>query len=192
MPFVTVDRLRSRPARFVGTVKEAARHLLRKRDGLHVSLFISHSHHDRPLVEDIAKYLATFDVDVYVDWLDKDMLATTSFETAARLRSKIRSNQKFLLAASEHSLDSVWVPWELGYADGVKGESGNLIAALPLTAIDTERWSGNEYVGLYPQIRVVNGEDVVCKPGSSTGILLGRWLYEDTLSDRAERLSDDW
>jgi len=176
MPFVTLDRLRSKPARLRGTLKETSRFRLAEKDPLEVSLFISHSHHDKPLVNDVAEYLASFGVKVYLDWLDKDMPATTGRETAERLRAKIKSNEKFLLAASEHALDSVWVPWELGYADGIKSERTNMIATLPITAVDTEKWAGNEYVGLYPRIRVENDQDIVCEPGSTTGIPLGDWL----------------
>jgi hypothetical protein len=53
---------------------------------------------------------------------------------------------------TENSKDSRWVPWELGYADPVKGMDH--IASLPVA--ETYGFTQNEYLKIYPKIYFVN------------------------------------
>lgn len=115
-----------------------------------VSVFLSHSHKDRDLVEGVIGYLASLGISVYVDWQDGEMPETCTAETAGKIKMKITENQRFLLLATDNSIASVWVPWELGIADGLKGKEK--IAILPVKN-DYGSWTGNEYIGLYPTIQ---------------------------------------
>jgi hypothetical protein len=75
-----------------------------------------------------------------------------SGETAKKLKDKIKQQKKFLILVTENSKNSRWVPWELGYADPTKGIDH--IATFPVT--ETEDFSDNEYLKIYPKIQFVN------------------------------------
>jgi hypothetical protein len=64
------------------------------------TVFLSHSHEDRELVEPATNFLASLGVIVYVDWQDPLMPAITSADTARRIREMIRENKRFLLLAT--------------------------------------------------------------------------------------------
>ena len=55
-----------------------------------------------------------------------------------------------LFATTKNSTDSKWMPWELGLKDGQNG----LVAILPVVQDKTERYSGQEYLGIYPYIDI--------------------------------------
>jgi hypothetical protein len=138
-------------------------------------IFLSHSHKDKDLIEGGGVFLNQFNVTIYVDWLDDDMPETTNPTTAAKIKTKIAENAKFILLATPNALASKWVPWELGIADGLK--SNDHVAILPV-ASPTGGWAGNEYVGLYPMIHpTASNSWAVFQPATTTGgILLERWL----------------
>lgn len=69
-------------------------------------------------------------VSIYVDSMDEGKPDVVSGETANKIKGKIREQKKFLVMATENSKDSRWVPWELGFADPVKGMDH--IAAFPI------------------------------------------------------------
>ena len=95
-------------------------------------------------------FLKTLKADVYIDWLDQEMPQKTSPETAKKLKEKIREHDKFVMLATKNSKESKWVPWELGFADEVKGMQN--IAVLPVSA-SSASYEGTEFVGIYPVIR---------------------------------------
>ncbi len=133
-------------------------------------VFLSHSHLDRDLVEAARTLLEMHGSNIYVDWADGEMPAVCSAETARKLKAKIRTLKKFVLLASESSLASRWVPWEVGYADPLKGDAD--IAVLAFTR-EGRDWTGNEYVGLYP---IINANARVVSPGTTLGVPLSTWL----------------
>lgn len=138
------------------------------------TVFLSHSHLDRNLIEPTINLFAGVGVNVYVDWKDLTLPAEVSAETARRLREKLREVGRFVLLATENALRSRWVPWELGCADGVKRADD--VAVLPVQE-DRRTWPGNEYVGLYPSIRPDNaGVLRVYRQGDAIGIGLAEWL----------------
>jgi hypothetical protein len=124
--------------------------------GTKTTIFLSHSHLDSGLVKNAVAFLKALNADVYIDWLDQDMPAETTPETAKKLKEKIREHDKFILLATKNSRESKWVPWELGYADEVKGM--RKIAILPIAESATN-YSGTEFVGIYPFIRKRFGSD---------------------------------
>lgn len=139
------------------------------------TVFLSHSHDDRELVEPAANFLASLGVKVYVDWQDPLMPAITSADTARRIREMIRLNKRFLLLATENSLGSRWVPWELGYADGEKTFLD--IAVLPISE-STYREAPNEYIQVYLRVaRASTGAWYVFEPGKNESSLSVKdWL----------------
>ena len=86
---------------------------------------------------------------IYIDWLDKDMPKVTSSETAEKLKIKIEKSSKFVILAIPESIESIWMPWEIGLADQMKGLSN--IAILPIIHENTT-WDKREYYQLYNRI----------------------------------------
>jgi len=138
-----------------------------------VKVFLSHSHQDVDHVKAARQLLEANGASIYVDWEDGEMPATTSTATATRLKARIRECGRFVLLASERSKSSLWVPWELGYADSEKSVSR--IAILPFIAATTA-WAGTEYVGLYPTIQFGAAAPVVVAAGATVGTSLSAWL----------------
>ena len=114
------------------------------------SIFLSHSHHDSAYVQEVVVFLRKMGVDVYVDWMDDSMPATTSGKTAALLKQKIKENDKFVFLATNKSIESKWCNWEIGFGDAHKYI--NKIALFPLADDNTE-WKGSEYLQIYPYIK---------------------------------------
>jgi hypothetical protein len=116
------------------------------------TIFLSHSSKDRELIKPAIAFLRSHGVSVYVDWMDEGMPDIVSGETAKRIKDKIRQQKKFMVMVTENSKDSRWVPWELGFADPVKGMEH--IAILPIS--DNGSFVQNEYMKIYPKIQMVS------------------------------------
>ena len=137
------------------------------------SVFLSHSHHDKELARNAAEFLRCHGVTVYIDWLDEEMPTTISVATANKLRTKIEENRKFVVLATSNSLNSKWVPWELGFADGrIRLDR---IAVMRILE-DSGAYRGSEYVGLYPRIEQINSSWYVVTRPEIKLIRLEDWL----------------
>lgn len=134
-------------------------------------VFLSHSHLDRELVLSVVSLVERAGVPVYVDWLDDGLPEATSSQTANKLRNKIRERDRFIVLGTQNGLNSKWVPWELGYADGVKDNEH--IAILPINARG-ENWVGNEYMGVYQSIELDGNSLVVVGDGRKKSLV--EWL----------------
>jgi hypothetical protein len=161
------------------TNQKSLRDFFEKRSTGRRRVFLSHSHID---VKDLSKQelfglirlLLLYGGDIYIDWLDPDMPNETSPETAFRLKGKIDLCDRFLLLATENAINSKWVPWELGYADKAKGIQN--IAIIPI-ADPYGRWSGSEYLALYPRVLVTNDDNLgIYKTGAQTGQYIKSWF----------------
>lgn len=141
-----------------------------------VKVFLSHSHQDRALVEGARRFLEIHGSDIYVDWQDGEMPEQTSRETATRLKNKIKDLKKVVLLASENSKESKWVPWELGYGEGVNGLSS--VAILAVLPDNVELLKGTEYVSAYPFIEEDQRGPIVRNPMNATTQLLTDWLKQ--------------
>lgn len=71
-------------------------------------------------------------------------------KTAEILRKRMVNCKSLFFATSDNSSDSIWMTWELGYFDGIKGK----VAILPITDQVNNRNSylGQEYLGLYSYV----------------------------------------
>ena len=112
-------------------------------------VFLSHSHKDKEAVESLQAWLEEeFNLRVYVDWQDHSLPKTPNRETAERIQDKIRDCNLFFFLATANSTASRWCPWEIGFADEVKGKDKIMI----ITTTDNYRNYGNEYLQLYKEI----------------------------------------
>lgn len=111
-------------------------------------VFLSHSIRDAELVLGVANILEKMGQRVYIDWVVDKQLSRDSVtkETAETLRDRMKQSSKLLYLATDNASSSKWMPWELGYFDGLK--SGK-VAILPLVDYSFSSFKGQEYLSLY-------------------------------------------
>ena len=137
------------------SVKSAAQILREDRqaakDTESFDVFLSHSITDADLVLGIKRLLEARNLKVYVDWDTDGQLdrRTVSSETAAVLRRRMGQSASLIYLATEAASTSKWMPWELGYFDGLRRGQ---VAIMPLMENENDQFSGQEYLGLYPEI----------------------------------------
>lgn len=124
-------------------------------------VFLSHSFLDADVILGLKNVLEAQRLRVYVDWIDDPELDRTkvSATTAGRIQQRMRSCNSLVYATSRSARKSRWMPWELGYFEGVK--SGDRISICPIEP-DTRpavSFVGEEYLGLYKTMQPVRWHD---------------------------------
>jgi hypothetical protein len=117
-------------------------------------VFLSHSIADAEVVFGIMQLLESDGLSVYVDWVvdrQLDRRAVTA-ATAAVLRERMKQCGVLLYASSTTSSNSKWMPWELGYFDGRRGQVG----ILPVVNAPGTNFVGVEYLSLYPRVELAD------------------------------------
>jgi len=115
------------------------------------SIFLSHSHSEKSLVEQGKLFFENLGISIYVDWADETMPDKPNAVTAQKIKNQIiSSNDKFVLLATNQAVASKWCNWEVGIADPFKLPKKK-IALMPL-ADNNRTWNGNEYLNIYPRI----------------------------------------
>lgn len=122
--------------------------------------------------------------EVFVDWIadpDTDRAEVTK-DTAEGLRAAMQRSNSLLFAVSVHSGESKWMPWELGYSDGLHGK----VAILPITDDETglETYTADqEYLRLYPYVTInpnYQGQaQLWVSDAIHTFVSLNNWLQGD-------------
>lgn len=141
---------------------ESYKYLVESKIKTQITVFLSHSHKDKELVEGFIELLAEQGIYVYVDWNDSSMPRITNGETARRIKERIRELQLFFFLATENALNSKWCPWELGVADSLKSWEDILI--IPV-ADPSGQFKGNEYLQVYKHLELVwNKEAYIVTP----------------------------
>lgn len=161
MALISIPEIRAasptRYARATGTITKSASSILEQfseeaSPADEFDIFLSHSYADASLILDLKQFLETFDLQVYVDWETDKQLDRTKVtkHTAAKLRERMEQCRGLLYATSENASESVWMPWELGYFDALRGRC----AVVPLTMRKQyeDYYKGQEYLGLYPYV----------------------------------------
>lgn len=118
-------------------------------------IFLSHSYEDAEVVAGLKILIEKEGLSVYVDWIE-DAQAERSKVTAATaemLRQRMQHCRFLLFATSKVSPNSKWMPWELGYFDGLRQ---NRVGILPIVQSDGGLFSGQEYLGLYPSWQFID------------------------------------
>jgi hypothetical protein len=149
------------------TVRKAASQILSEevasaKDAQRFDIFLSHCLKDAEIIAGVKRYLEEQGQSVYVDWvvdkqLDRERVTPA---TADVLRKRMRQSESMIIATSDNSPESRWMPWELGYFDGFRN---GRVAVLPLVASEGQVFIGQEYLGLYPKI-----EKLPTKTGDTT------------------------
>jgi hypothetical protein len=176
--FITVAKAvaRSRAEWSNRTVAESA---IRKSAGTAMDtrfdIFLSHSYEDAEVIAGIKGMIEDQDLSVYVDWIedsqaDRNQVTTA---TADMLRQRMNHSRFLLYASSKASVASKWMPWELGYFDGLRNDH---VGIVPIVQSEDATFRGQEYLGLYPYWELFNfrgiGEYLGRQLDASAGIRL--------------------
>jgi len=164
-------------------------HSFKTANSIHVSeydsydIFLSHSYNDRAIIPALKAELEKLDYKVYVDWIDDKLLSrdNVSKDTAKVLQKRMKQSKCLIYATSENSSSSRWMPWELGYFDGIKDK---MVGILPIKKYGNnfrDDFKGEEYLGLYyyidkDTIRGENKEALWIRESSSKYIIFDAWL----------------
>lgn len=146
-------------------------------------IFLSHSYNDRAIIPALKAELEKLDYKVYVDWIDDKLLSrdNVSKDTAKVLQKRMKQSKCLIYATSEHSSSSRWMPWELGYFDGIKDK---MVGILPIKKYGNnfrDDFKGEEYLGLYyyidkDTIRGKNEEALWVRESLSKYVIFDGWL----------------
>lgn len=139
--------------------KDALQAETARRGAARFDIFLSHSSDDAVTIAGVKTILESDGSRVYVDWMDDPQLdrSRVSAGTADLLRKRMRASASLFYVSSKASPASRWMPWELGYFDGMR--PGH-VAILPLVEASDSEFSGIEFVGLYPKVE----RDTVGRP----------------------------
>jgi hypothetical protein len=152
------------------------------RDADRFDIFLSHCVADADVIVGVKALLEEQGHKVYVDWLVDRQLDRNCVtpETADILRRRMQASGSLFFATSSSSPNSKWMPWELGYFDGLRQ---GRIAILPLVSYQGEAFKGQEYLGLYPVVERLQTSDGVDRAFVTRG--QGSRTYLDIGSFRA-------
>ena len=114
-------------------------------------VFLSHSYQDADAIYGVKKIIESLGLSVYVDWIEDAGLdrGKVTTRTAQVLRQRMKVSSCLVYAHSSNATHSVWMPWELGYFDGIKP---GYVWILPIVTQDDSEFKGQEYLGLYPPV----------------------------------------
>lgn len=117
-------------------------------------IFMSHSILDADIVYTLRNKIMKMGYSIYIDWIMDGQLDRSKVdkETALILKLRMKNCSCLLFTTSDNSPSSTWMPWELGYFDGLKER----VAILPLLDSPTRNdiYKGQEYLGLYPYVTI--------------------------------------
>ena len=109
---------------------------------------MSHASKDSEAILGVRKGIQDLGLTVYVDWIEDPNLdrSNVTSKNAAVLRTRMRACLSLLYVHSSTSAGSLWMPWELGYFDGI---SPGKVWFLPLVDSSDREFEAQEYLGLY-------------------------------------------
>ncbi|TFB13573.1 TIR domain-containing protein [Filobacillus milosensis] len=138
-------------------------------------VFLSHSYSDAEVILGLCYFIESLGYTVYLDWKEDPQMnrGQVTKLTANTLRKRMGQSASLLFATSEHSTESVWMPWELGYFDALKGK----VAILPLTirSNSIDEYKGQEYLGLY-EYAVRTGTSIFIHSDEKNFVGFERWI----------------
>lgn len=161
MAYLTESEVRARAARITQRLRKSADQVLTEATasvGQKFDVFLSHSSAEpEEILLGVKALLEDRGLSVYVDKYTDPQLEPDSVtpETAQILRQRMRNSNSLLYVHSPHSKSSRWMPWELGFFDGLNGTVG----IVPVTRSQEEAFKGEEYLSLYPYVDVAAGND---------------------------------
>jgi hypothetical protein len=164
----TEDFFRNRASSVTASAADMSLRTASKAASGEFDIFLSHSFRDAKVIYGIRDWLTAQSLRVYVDWIDDPELdrSAVSSATAARLREHMINSRSLIYATSRAAKTSRWMPWELGYFDGRKGSTR--VSIMRLDSSSTNKFVGEEYLGLYKQIEHLRAPDGRDRPYALT------------------------
>lgn len=148
-------------------VGEALQHIARKR-APHYDIFLSQTIRDAEIVLGVYDFLTEMNFVVFCDWIaapETSNRAQVTPTNAELIRYTLSISDTLLFLDTEHSDQSLWMCWELGWFDGAKGPVG----VLPVLADRDSYYRGREFLGLYPYLEIDDeGRLIVVRPVVAT------------------------
>ena len=113
-------------------------------------IFLSHSYSDSDFIIRLKIFFEEYGFSTYVDWIEDKKLNRNDVnkETADILKTRMKYCRSLVYVYTPNSTHSRWMPWELGYFDGIRSK----VVVLPVLPSSNDKYSGQEYLGLYPYI----------------------------------------
>ena len=141
-------------------------------------VFLSHATLDADIVRGVGQILEDHGFSVYIDWMVDPLVDRTRVtrKNAALLRNRMNQCSSLLYAQSINAANSKWMPWEVGYFDGLK----HRVAILPISKVDNQReFEGVEFMGLYPWVEITkatSGGTAAFVNGPTRYVTMKNWL----------------
>ena len=159
MAFLRFSEVRAAARSALRPLQKSASTLLKEERSLapadaKFAVFLSHSSQDADDILGVKRLIEAEGLTVYVDWITDSALDRNKVDgnTAKLLRLRMNNSSNLIYADSATAEDSKWMPWELGYFDGIRPSH---IFVLPLvTSVDSE-YKGREYLDLYPKAEAI-------------------------------------
>lgn len=150
--------------------------------------FLSHSFADAEIVLGVKRLFEKMGMSAYVDWIEDQHLdrSKVTADTADLLRTRMKQSKSLVYVHSNNSPASKWMPWELGYFDASKGA----VAVLPVAKSDSETFSGQEFLGLYPYIDSLSPSMLFINKGKAPRSRLGKVDATTTIRSAKSWLQD--
>ncbi len=182
MAYLTERQVRGRAEQLTQRLQKDARRVLNEATASSsekFDVFLSHaSAEPEEIILGVKLLLEDRDLKVYVDKYSDPQLSPgrVTPETAEILRDRMRSSGSLLYIHSQHSKTSRWMPWELGFFDGFKGDVG----VIPVTRNQEEDFKGEEYLNLYPYVDITDSDKIATtslwiNKSAGTYARLDRW-----------------
>ena len=113
-------------------------------------IFLSHSYKDKFLVAGLREAIKEAGFSVYVDWIEDPHLdrSNVTREAVELIRTRMMYCKSMIYAFSDNTVSSMWMPWELGFMDGVK-ERVTIMQVNEEIEEDTINYRRREYLSLY-------------------------------------------
>jgi hypothetical protein len=171
MTFITLSQAVTESRR-VWSSTRAAESQLRKSAAASMDtsfdIFMSHSYEDAEVISGVKIMIERSGLMVYVDWVEDAQADRSNVtpETAEMLRQRMAHSRFLLYVSSKASPNSKWMPWELGYFDGLRNDH---VGILPIVQSSGDGFKGQEYLGLYPPYELLNFTDHGVRLGRRTG-----------------------
>ena len=144
-------------------------------------IFLTHSYEDADEILKLKQIIEEMNFTTYVDWIQDAQLdrSKVNKKTADLLRHRMKQCKSLFFVTSVNSSGSKWMPWELGYFDGLKQR----VAILPIleSPTVTSEYKEQEYLGLYPYIdktklKSSDKSTLWVHENATTYIIFNEWL----------------
>ena len=85
-------------------------------------IFVSHKKEDRDAAKKVADYIMDSGIDVYFDEYDTSINRSNPKSVVNAIKQGMQLSTHMIVVFSNMTLESKWIPWEIGYGDATKTE----------------------------------------------------------------------